>query len=88
MKSEVVHFSSFTSVWKKKKKINSSMENKLRIKIIWNLCIPQGMKKISKNLASLLMRLWEVKNINKESKRADLSNDLMSSYFIAWDFFF
>lgn len=40
------------------------------------------MRKISKNLASLLMRLWEVKNINKEFKRADLSNDLMSSYFM------
>lgn len=32
------------------------------------------------------MRLWEVENINKESKKADLSNDLMSSYFIALDF--
>jgi len=33
------------------------------------------------------MRLWEVENINKESKKADVSSDLISSHFIALDIF-
>lgn len=45
------------------------------------------MRKISQNLAGLITRLWKLENINKESKKADLNNGLMSSYFIAPDFF-
>lgn len=45
------------------------------------------MRKISQNLAALIIRLWKLKNINEESRKADLNNGLMSSYFIVPDSF-